>query len=301
MKTSLPLGGAASLSGAPLAPRPPGTRRCLRNSAPLLGDSSRVIVAPMSRRESLSSSPLPDAGCRFASKQRSRNGNKKGRRSRCRGSKNKKYCKTRRKLRGPTPKLGFGPGALRRTQCHRCDRDQHTRCSRLPTCIQRRASPGFNKREQRTPRDRPPLALRADPRLARMRRTSDQARQQDGQEGHRHRPTLGDYRGVGQPQPQPDGAPREHALVPPAHSACSRRHQRAARCALEGLTPPARPSSCARAVADDTDDEDEDEGEDEDEDEDEEAHYPPDAAPGGPSGGRREEEDGSGGPGELTR
>jgi hypothetical protein len=47
------------------------------------------------------------------------------------------------------------------------------------------------------------------------------------------------------------------------------------------LTPPARPSSCARAVADDTDDEDEDEGEDEDEDEDEEAHYPPDAAPGG--------------------
>ena len=89
----------------PLAPRPPGTRRCLRNSAPLLGDSSRVIVAPMSRRESLSSSPLPDAGCRFASKQRSRNGNKKGGRSRCRGSKNKKYCKTRRKLRGPTPKL----------------------------------------------------------------------------------------------------------------------------------------------------------------------------------------------------
>ena len=136
----------------------------------------------MSRRESLSSSPLPDAGCRFASKQRSRNGNKKGGRSRCRGSKNKKYCKTRRKLRGPTPKLGFGPGALRRTQCLRCDRDQHTRCSRLPTCIQRRASPGFNKREQRTPGDRPPLALRADPRLARMRRTSDQARQQDGQE-----------------------------------------------------------------------------------------------------------------------
>ena len=67
----------------PLAPRPPGTRRCLRNSAPLLGDSSRVIVAPMSRRESLSSSPLPDAGCRFA-RLRSRNGNKKGGRSRCR-------------------------------------------------------------------------------------------------------------------------------------------------------------------------------------------------------------------------
>ena len=58
----------------------------------------------MSRRESLSSSPLPDAGCRFA-RLRSRNGNKKGGRSRCRGSKNKKYCKTRRKLRGPTPKL----------------------------------------------------------------------------------------------------------------------------------------------------------------------------------------------------
>ena len=88
----------------PLAPRPPGTLRCLRNSAPFLRDRSRVIVAPMARRESLSSRPLPDAGCRFA-RLRSRNGNKKGGRSRCRGSKNKKYCKTRRKLRGPTPKL----------------------------------------------------------------------------------------------------------------------------------------------------------------------------------------------------
>jgi len=38
------------------------------------------------------------------------------------------------------------------------------------------------------------------------------------------------------------------------------------------------------------------EGEDEGEDEGDDAHYPPDAAPG-PSGGRREEEDGSGGPG----
>ena len=49
-------------------------------------------------------------------------------------------------------------------------------------------------------------------------------------------------------------------------------------------------------MADTDDDEGEDEGEDEGGDD---AHYPPDAAPG-PCGGRREEEDGSGGPGEPT-
>jgi len=47
-------------------------------------------------------------------------------------------------------------------------------------------------------------------------------------------------------------------------------------------------------LADTDDEEGEDEGEGEDEDDD--AHYPPDWAPG-PCGGRREEEDGSGGPG----
>ena len=59
---------------------------------------------------------------------------------------------------------------------------------------------------------------------------------------------------------------------------------------------PPRTTLIWRSCVADTDDE---EGEDEGEDEGDDAHYPPDAAPG-PCGGRREEEDGSGGPGEPT-
>ena len=97
----------------------------------------------------------------------------------------------------------------------------------------------------------PPLASRAaNPRRAWMRSTPVQARRQ---EGHRHGAARGDYPSDGQPLPQPNRwAQREHGLVPPAHGACSRRHQRAARrCAPRSTPPrstlPARPSSGARA------------------------------------------------------
>ena len=97
----------------------------------------------------------------------------------------------------------------------------------------------------------PPLASRAaNPRRAWMRSTPVQARRQ---EGHRHGAARGDYPSDGQPLPQPNRwAQREHGLVPPAHGACSRRLQRAARrCAPRSTPPrptlPARPSSGARA------------------------------------------------------
>lgn len=86
---------------------------------------------------------------------------KGGRRPRCRGSKSKKFCKKRRKLRGPTPKLGF-TDATRPTQCERCDRDQHTKCRRLGTCFAR-SPPGVNRRKigtrNRSPDPRSPRAL----------------------------------------------------------------------------------------------------------------------------------------------
>ena len=104
------------------------------------------MVPPTPRREIPASIAPPDPRChRFFRKRLSR-GKKGGRRPRCRGSKSKKHCKTRRKLRGPTSKLGFGTDARRRTQCERCDQGQHTKCRRLRTCFAR-SPPGVNRRQ----------------------------------------------------------------------------------------------------------------------------------------------------------
>ena len=103
------------------------------------------MVPPTPRREIPASIAPPDPRCHRFRKRLSR-GVKGGRRPRCRGSKSKKFCKKRRKLRGPTPKLGFGTDATRRTQCERCDRGQHTKCRRLRTCFAR-SPPGVNRRE----------------------------------------------------------------------------------------------------------------------------------------------------------
>ena len=105
----------------------------------------RVMVPPTPRREIPASIAPPDPRCHRFRKRLSR-GVKGGRRPRCRGSKSKKHCKTRRKLRGPTSKLGFGTDARRRTQCERCDQGQHTKCRRLRTCFAR-SPPGVNRRQ----------------------------------------------------------------------------------------------------------------------------------------------------------
>ena len=183
--------------------------------------------------------------------------------------------------------------AVRPRSTHEVQTAAHVLC---PVAARSQPAPDWYAQPLARP---PPLASRAaNPRRAWMRSTPVQARRQ---EGHRHGAARGDYPSDGQPLPQPNRwAQREHGLVPPAHGACSRRHQRAARrCAPRSTPPPINPPRTTliwRSCVADTDDE---EGEDEGEDEEDDAHYPPDAGPG-PCGGRREEEDGSGGPGEPT-
>jgi len=173
---------------------------------------------------------------------------KGGRRPRCRGSKSKKFCKKRRKLRGPTPKLGFGTDATRRTQCERCDRGQHTKCRRLRTCFAR-SPPGVNRRE---------IARRSKRDAKKATATAQLEATTQVMVNLSLNPTGG-----------PNGSTASFLQLTELALAA------------------------ASVLLADTDDE---EGEDEGEDEGDDAHYPPDAAPG-PSGGRREEEDGSGGPG----
>ena len=121
------------------------------------------MVPPTPRREIPASIAPSDPRCHRCFRKRHSRGVKGGRRPRCRGSKSKKFCKKRRKLRGPTPKLGFGTDATRRTQCERCDRDQHTKCRRLPGTCFARSPPGVNRREigtrNRSPDPRSPRVL----------------------------------------------------------------------------------------------------------------------------------------------
>eukprot|EP00964_Phaeocystis_antarctica_P095644 scaffold62084_cov103-Phaeocystis_antarctica.AAC.1 len=77
------------------------------------------MVPPTPRREIPASIAPPDPRCHRCFRKRHSHGVKGGRRPRCRGSKSKKFCKKRRKLRGPTPKLGFGTDATRRTPAAR--------------------------------------------------------------------------------------------------------------------------------------------------------------------------------------
>ena len=258
------------------------------------------MVPPTPRREIPASIAPPDPRChRFFRKRLSR-GKKGGRRPRCRGSKSKKHCKTRRKLRGPTSKLGFGTDARRRTQCERCDQGQHTKCRRLRTCFAR-SPPGVNRRQigtrNRSPdHPRSPRALLTPAGRGCAARRSKRDAKKATATAQLEATTQVMVNLSLNPTGGPNGSTASFLqLTELALAATSVLLAGAHPVQPPPINPP-RTTLIWRSCVADTDDE---EGEDEGEDEEDDAHYPPDAGPG-PCGGRREEEDGSGGPGEPT-